>query len=103
MYPQILENGANSHRAKVRASLVASVHPRVLGPWIMAKAVVIIYSLHWKGVFRRNSMKRREKLSLSSEDIKMDFYFLKNPPRRERISVNLIYASQSNSRNRNKS
>lgn len=94
---------ASPHRAKVRASLVASVSPEALGPWIMAKAMVIIYSLRWKGVFRRNSVKRREKLSLSSADIKMDFYFLKDPPRRERISVNLIYAPQPNSRNRNKS
>lgn len=84
--PQILGNGASSHRAKVRASLVARVHPRALGPWIMANAVVIIYSLRWKGVFRRNSVKRRGKLSLSSADIKMDFYFLKDPPRRERIT-----------------
>lgn len=60
--PQILRNGTSFHRAKVRASLVARVHPRALGPWIMAKAVVIIYSLRWKGVFRRNSVKRREKI-----------------------------------------
>lgn len=103
MSPQTLGNGASSHRGKVRASLVASVHPGVLGLRIIAKAVVIIYSLRWKGVFKRNSVKRREKLSLSSVDIKMDFYFLKDPPRRERISVNLIYAPQPNSRNRNKS
>lgn len=97
----ILRNRASSQRAKVRASLVDRVHQ---GPLIMAKAMVIIYSLRWMEVFRRNSVKRRgEKLSLSSADIKMDFYFLKDPPRRERISVNLIYAPQLNSRNRNKS
>lgn len=70
----------HSHRAKVRASLVARVYRGALGPWIMAKAMVIIYSLRWRGVFKRNSVKRREKLSLSSVDIKMDFYFLKDPP-----------------------
>lgn len=60
--PHILGNGVHSHRAKVRASLVARVHQGALGPWIMAKAMVIIYSLRWKGVFKRNSMKRREKI-----------------------------------------
>lgn len=49
-------------RAKVRSSLVDRVHPGALGPWIMAKAMVIIYSLRWKGVFKRNSVKRREKI-----------------------------------------
>ena len=60
--PNILGSGVHSHRAKVRASLVASVHRGALGPWIMAKAMVIIYSLRWRGVFTRNSVKRREKI-----------------------------------------
>lgn len=32
--PHILGNGVHSHRAKVRASLVARVHQGALGPWI---------------------------------------------------------------------
>lgn len=49
-------------QGKVRASLMARVHQGALGPWIVAKAMVVIYSLRWKGVFKRNSVKRREKI-----------------------------------------